>query len=159
MMHTTVPADPRVRTRALIVVLSAVLPGVIFLYFFHGFMREREALSITSPHLAVEKMNAIRGTMRGLTLFSATALAVWLGYGAFSVHRAGQWPPPGWHVIYPMSIRTGRQASMVALLFFLLALAVLVYGVVLASFSGPVPEEEEITGALSIVEVERRDDH
>jgi hypothetical protein len=61
---------------------------------------------------------------------------------AFSVYRAGQWPPPGWRVMYTMSMRTGRQASMVALFFFLLALTALVYGAVLMSFSGPVPEEE-----------------
>jgi hypothetical protein len=44
--------------------------------------------------------------------------------------------------MYTMSMRTGRQASMVALSFFLLALTALVYGAVLMSFSGPVPEEE-----------------
>ena len=105
-------------------------------------MRELEALATASPQLAFEKLNFVRNTVRTVTLVSATALACLLGYASFSVYRTGQWPPPGWRVIYTMSIRTGRQASMVALLFLLLALAALVYGAILVSLWEPVPEEE-----------------
>jgi hypothetical protein len=68
--------------------------GLVFLYFFQGFLREVEALATASPQLAVEKLNSIRTATRGVTLFSSTALACLLGYISFSVHRAGQWPPP-----------------------------------------------------------------
>ena len=94
------------------------------------------------PQQAFEKGNPIRTAVRSITLFSATALACLLGYVSFSVYHAGQWPPPGWRVIYTMSIRTGRQASMVALFFLVLALAALVYGAGLASLWEPEPEEE-----------------
>ena len=99
-----------------------------------------EALATASPQLAFEKLNPIRTAVRGVTLFSATTLAVLLGYVSFSVYRAGQWPPPGWRVVWDMPIRTGRQATVVAVFMLLLALAALVYGAVIVSLSGPEPE-------------------
>ena len=142
MMNTTVPADPRLRKRALIVVLSALLTGVIFLYFFHGFLRGVEVLATASPQLAFEKLNFIRTAAHGVTLVSATALASLLGYVAFRVYRAEQWPPPGWRVVWDMPIRTGRHATVVAVFMLVLALAALVYGTVIVSLSGPEPEEQ-----------------
>ena len=67
-------------------------------------------------------------------------MLAWLRF----LQRVSRWAvaTPGWRVVYNMSIRTGRQASTVALFFFLLALTALVYGAVIVSFSGPVPEEE-----------------
>ena len=101
-----------------------------------------DALATASPQLAFEKLNPIRTAARGVTLFSATALACLLGYVAFSVYRAGQWPPPGWRVVYTMAIRTGRQATFIAMFMLVLALAALVYGAVIVSLSEPVPEEQ-----------------
>jgi hypothetical protein len=141
-MSTTIPADPRLRKRAIVFVSITLLVGLVFLYFFQGFLREMEALATTSPQLAFEKLNPVRNATKSVTLFSATALACLLGYVAFSVYRAGQWPPPGWRVIWKTPIRTGRQASKVALFFLLLALAAFVYGAVIVSLSEPVPEEQ-----------------
>lgn len=141
-MNATVPADPRLRKRAIAVVSLILLVGLTLLYFFQGFLREMETLATTSPQLAFEKLNPIRNVVWGVTLFSATALACLLGYASFSVYRTGQWPPPGWRVVWDMPIRTGRQASMVALFLLLLALAALVYGKVIVSQWEPVPEEE-----------------
>jgi hypothetical protein len=93
-MNTTVPADPRLRKRALLVVLTALLTGVSFLSFFHGFLREVEALAIASPQMAVEKLNPLRNAARGIILFSATVLAGLLAHVSLRVFRAGQWPPP-----------------------------------------------------------------
>jgi hypothetical protein len=41
-----------------------------------------------------------------------------------------------------MSIRTGRQATIVAVFMLVLALAALVYGAVMGSLSGPGSEEQ-----------------
>jgi hypothetical protein len=141
-MNTTVPTDPRLRKRAIAVVSITLLVGLVFLYLFHGFLCELEALATASPQLAVKKLNPIRNAARGGTLFSAIALAYLLGYVSFSVYRAGQWPPPGWRVVYNMSIRTGRQASIVAIFFSFLALTALVYGAVIVSLPGPILEEQ-----------------
>ena len=101
-----------------------------------------EALATASPQFAFEKLNPIRTAARGVTLFSATALACLLGYASLRVFRTGQWPPPGWRVIYNMSIRTGRQATVVAVFFLSLAVLALAYGVLIVSLPGPVPEEQ-----------------
>src|SRR5215204_1695792 len=106
-MNVTVPIDPRLRKRAIAVVSITLLVGLVFLYFFQGFLRELEALATASPQLAFEKLNPVRNAARGLTLFSAMALACLLGYASFSVYPAGQWPPSGWRVIWDMPIRTG----------------------------------------------------
>jgi hypothetical protein len=105
-------------------------------------LRGVEALATASPQLAFEKLNPIRTATLGVVLCSSTALAGLLAYVSWRVFRAGQWPPPGWRVVYNMSIRTGRQASMVAMFFLLLAVAVIAYGVLLVSLPGPVPEEQ-----------------
>jgi hypothetical protein len=49
MMNATVPADPCLRKRALLLVLTALVMGAIFLYFFHGFLRGVKALATSSP--------------------------------------------------------------------------------------------------------------
>jgi hypothetical protein len=140
-MNATVPADPRLRKRVIIFVSITLLVGLVWLSFFQGFLRELEALATASPQLAFEKLNPVRTAVRNVTLVSATMLAGVLTYASLRVYRAGQWPPPGWRVLYPMTIRTGRQASLVAMLFFLLALAALVYGSVLMGQWKPMPEE------------------
>ena len=144
MMNDTVPADPRLRKRAIAVVSITLLVGLVFLYFLQGFLREMEALTIVSPQLAFEKLNPLRTAARNVTLFFATALACLLGYVAFSVYRAEQWPPPGWRVVWDTPIRTGRHATVAAVFMLLLALAALVYGAVLVSLWEPVPEEIEV---------------
>ena len=98
-MNATVPADPRLRKRAIAVVSITWLVGLVSLYFFQGFLREMEALATASPQLAFEKLHPVGTAALMVTLFSATALACLLGYAAFSVYRTGQWPPPGWRVI------------------------------------------------------------
>jgi hypothetical protein len=138
-MNTTVPAEPRLRKRGIAVVSLTLLVGLVFLSFFQGFLRELEALATASPQLAFEKLHPVRKAVCSVTLFSATALACLLGYVSFRVYRAGQWPPPGFHVVWDMPIRPGRQASMVALFFLVLAL---VYGAVIVILSRPVPEGE-----------------
>jgi hypothetical protein len=132
---------PRLRKRAIAGVSITLLVGLVLLSFFQDFLREMEALATASLQLAFEQLNPIRTAALVVTLFSATALAYLLGYVSFSVYRARQWPPPGWRVVYTMSIRTGRQALTVALFFLLLALAALLYGAVIVNLSEP---EEQI---------------
>lgn len=142
MMNPIVPADPRLRKRALIFVSITLLVGLVWLYFFQGFLREMEALATASPQLAFEKLHPVGTAALMVTLFSATMLAGLLAYASLRVYRAGQWPPPGWRVIWETPIRTGRQASMVALFFLLLAIAVIAYGVLIVSLPRSMPEEQ-----------------
>jgi len=44
-MNTTVPADPRLRKRALIIALTMTLVGLVSLYLFRRFLYEMEALA------------------------------------------------------------------------------------------------------------------
>src|SRR5688572_9656362 len=100
MINATVPADLRLRRRALALVSITLLLGLVWLYFYQGFLREMQTLATASPQLAVEKLNFVRVVLCLVTFVSATALAFLLGYASFSVYCAGQWPPPGWRVVY-----------------------------------------------------------
>lgn len=60
MMNATVPADPRLRQRAIAVVFVTLLVGLVFLSFFYDFLRDVEAIATASPQLAFEKLNSIR---------------------------------------------------------------------------------------------------
>jgi hypothetical protein len=101
-----------------------------------------EALATASPQLAFEQLHPVGMAALMVTLVSATALAGVLAYASWRVYHAGQWPLPGWRVIWDTPLRTGRQASKVALFFLVLAVAALVYGAVIVSLSEHVPEEE-----------------
>lgn len=97
-------------------------------------------LATASPQLAFENLNPIRTAARDITLFSAMVVSGLLVYVAFRVFHAGQWPPSGWRVIYNMSIRTGRQATVVAIFFLSLAVLIIAYDVLIVSLPGPGPE-------------------
>jgi len=58
MMNTTVPADPRLRKRAILIALTMTIIGLVSLYLFSCFLYEMEALATASPQLAFE--NCIR---------------------------------------------------------------------------------------------------
>ena len=103
-----------------------------------------EALATASPQLAFENLNPLRTAVRSITLFSSITLVCLLGYVSFRVFHARQWLPPGWRVVWDMQIRTGRQATVVAMLFLSLAVVVMAYGVLIVSLPGPVPEEVEV---------------
>jgi hypothetical protein len=94
-MNTTVPADLRLRKRAIAVVSLTLLVGLVLLSFFQGFLHEMEAPATASPQLAFEQLHLIQTAARGISLFSTTALVCLLGYISFSVYRTGQRPPPG----------------------------------------------------------------
>jgi hypothetical protein len=119
-MNTTVPADPRRRQRSIAVVSITWLVGLVSFYFLQGFPREMEALVTASPQLAFEKLNPAHNALRGVTLFSAMALACLPGYESFSVSH---WAvaPPAWRVMGEMRVRTGRQATVVAVFFLFLS--------------------------------------
>jgi hypothetical protein len=58
-MNATVPADPRLRKRAIIIALTLTLVGLVSLYLFRRFLYEVEALATASPQLAFEKLNPV----------------------------------------------------------------------------------------------------
>ena len=141
-MNATVPADPRLRKRAILIALTMTLVGLVFLYLFRRFLYEMEALATVSPQLAFETLHQVGMAALMVTLVSATMLAGVLAYASLRVYRTGQWPPPGWRVIWDTPLRTGRQASKVALFSLLLAVAVIAYGVLIMNLPEPEPEEE-----------------
>ncbi|NOT57905.1 MAG: hypothetical protein HOP18_25155 [Deltaproteobacteria bacterium] len=114
------------------------------LSYFHDFLQHIEALATASPELAFEKLNPVHAAALGVTLGCASALAGLLAYVALRVYRAGQWPPPGWRVVWEMRVRTGQQATVVAVFFLLLAIVVMVDAVWLLHLPGPVPAEPEV---------------
>lgn len=134
-------ADPRVRKRAILIALLMTLVGFASLALFHGFLREMEALATASPQLAWEKLHLVGTAALMVALFSSTAFACVLAYVAFRVFRAGQWPPPGFRVAWDMPIRTGRQATVVAVCMVVLAGVALACGAILLNL--PAPELEE----------------
>lgn len=132
-----VHADPRVRTRARLLVVLTALIGCAALYLVQGFLRDMEALEKVSPQLVYEKLHPIGTTALGVTLVSSTVLAGVLVYVALCVVRAGQWPPPGFRVAWDMPIRRGRSATHVAVFLIFLAGVALGWVVLALNLSEP----------------------
>ena len=91
-MNTSIPADPRLRKRALIFVSITLLLELVWRYCFQGFLREMEALATASTQLAFGKLHPVGTAALMVTLVSATMLAGVLAYASLRVFRAGQWP-------------------------------------------------------------------
>lgn len=144
MVNATVQADPHLRRRALILVFTVLVTGALFLYYFHGYLRDVEALATASPQLAGAKLSLIQQVTKSVVLCSAIVLAALLSHVAFRVLRAAQWPPPGFRVVWDMPIRTGRQAIVVAAFFLFLAVSVIADAVLMMNLPGPVPKEQEV---------------
>ena len=81
-MNTTVPADPRLCKRTILIALTMTLVGLVSLYFFQGFLREMEAFATASPQLAFEKLHPVGTAALMVTLISATMLAGVLAYAS-----------------------------------------------------------------------------
>lgn len=142
MATSTVPADPRFRKRALILMLIAVVVSALFLPFFRGFLHGVASLVDDYPQLVFEKLRLIRNITLSFTLACAAILVGLFVYIASRVFRAGQWPPPEWGVVGEMRVRTGRHAAAVAVFFLFLAVFVLADVVWLWSLSGPEEPQE-----------------
>ncbi|NOT58036.1 MAG: hypothetical protein HOP18_25815 [Deltaproteobacteria bacterium] len=138
-MKKTVAADPRLRKRAIILIVTACVASALFLPFFRGFLRGVESRAGDHPQVVFEKLTLIHNASLSLTLVCSTALVGLFLYCAVRVLRAGQWPPPGFRVVWEMRVRTGRQATVVAMCFLLLAVLVIADAVWLVSLPGPVP--------------------
>jgi len=144
MMNTAVSADPRLRKRALILVLTSFVAGALLLSFFHGFLQDIEALATASPQLAFEKLSLIRNATLGFTLVCSTALVGLFAYISFRVFRAAQWPSLGGRVVWEMPVRTGRRATAIAVFLLFLAVVVIADAVWLWSLPEPVPQEQVV---------------
>jgi hypothetical protein len=137
--NATTPADPHLRRRAIAGAVITTLVGVISLLWFRGYLRGLEALATASPQLALQKLSPIRRILIALMLCSSTTLAGVLAYIALRIIATGQWPPPGWLVLWETPTRTGRQATAVVALLLILAVASLVFGITMVSWIWPEP--------------------
>lgn len=127
-MNALVYADPRLRKRAIIVILTTALVGVLYLYWLSGFLHEVELLSMTDWKAAIEKLWPPLLATIVAVLCSSGAVAGILTYLAVRVYRTGQYPPPGIRVLWDTPLRTGRAATVAATLILILAVAAIVYG-------------------------------
>jgi hypothetical protein len=86
-MNITVPADLRLRTRAILIALTMTLVGLVSLYLFRRFLSEMDALATASPQLAFEQLHPVGTAALIITLFSAPMLAGVLTYASLCVSR------------------------------------------------------------------------
>ena len=91
-MNITIPADPRLRKRAILIALTITLMGLVSLYLFHRFLCEMEALATAAPQLAFEKLNPVTQRPAGCHALFCDDLAYLLGYASLRVYRAGSGP-------------------------------------------------------------------
>ena len=127
-MNTPVHADPRLRTRAIVVTLMVALVGLIYLHWLNGFLQDVELLSMKDGTVAVKKLWPILLATMAAVLCSSVVLAGTLTYLAVKVYRTGQYPPPGMRVLWTTPTRTGRAATVASLCILLLAVVAIGYG-------------------------------
>ena len=139
-MNATVHADPRARKRVIFIILTIVLGGSAYLYWFTGFLQDMERLSETEWEAAFGKLWPLLLVTTASLLGLSTALASILTYLAVRVYRTAQYPPPGIRMLWDTPLRTGREARRAALCMLLLAVGPIAYGVGMTWFLWHTPE-------------------
>jgi hypothetical protein len=116
MQPPTILADSRLRTHLVGWGACTLVLGTSCLWTLSTYLDHLQTLSIAAPELAAEKFRHL-ALWIAAGLFLLTGGVAGLGSTiAIRILRAGQYPPPGLHVVRDTPLRTGRQARRVAFL-------------------------------------------
>lgn len=149
MTPQLIPADPLVRTRAILGAVLTLALGLAALVYTQAYFDSMLTLRATYPRLAaagLKQLYQVWAVSSGLVLGGLAAL---LASFAVRVLRSGRVPPPGMRVVWTTRLRTDSSASLIAGTSLALAVGLLLGGLLLgyqlwtlaveygASYAGP----------------------
>ena len=149
MTPQLIPADPLLRTRAILGAVLTLALGLAALVYTQAYFDSMLTLRATYPRLAaagLKQLYQVWAVSSGLVLGGLAAL---LASFAVRVLRSGRVPPPGMRVVWTTRLRTDSSASLIAGTSLALAVGLLLGGLLLgyqlwslaveygASYAGP----------------------
>lgn len=149
MTHHLIPADPLIRTRAVLCAVLTLALGLSALVYTQAYFDSMLELRAIYPRMAaagLKQLYQVWAVGGGLVLGGLAAL---LASFALRVLRSGRVPPPGMRVVWTTRLRTGTSASLIAGVSLALAVGLLLGGLLLgyqlwtlalqygASYTGP----------------------
>ena len=149
MTPQLIPADPLLRTRAILGAVLTLALGLAALVYTQAYFDSMLTLRATYPRLAaagLKQLYQVWAVSSGLVLGGLAAL---LASFAVRVLRSGRVPPPGMRVVWTTRLRTDSSASLIAGTSLALAFGLLLGGLLLgyqlwtlaveygASYAGP----------------------
>ena len=149
MTHHLIPADPLLRTRAVLCAVLTLALGFGALVYTQAYFDSMLELRAIYPRMAaagLKQLYQVWAVGSGLLLGGLAGL---LASFAVRVLRSGRVPPPGMRVVWTTRLRTGTSASLIAGASLALAVGLLVCGLLLgyqlwtlavqhgASYTGP----------------------
>ena len=149
MTHHLIPADPLIRTRAVLCAVLTLALGFGALVYTQAYFDSMLELRAIYPRMAaagLKQLYQVWAVGGGLVLGGLAAL---LASFALRVLRSGRVPPPGMRVVWTTRLRTGTSASLIAGVSLALAVGLLLGGLLLgyqlwtlalqygASYTGP----------------------
>ena len=149
MTPQLIPADPLIRTRAILGAVLTLALGFAALVYTQAYFDSMLTLRATYPRLAaagLKQLYQVWAVSSGLVLGGLAAL---LASFAVRVLRSGRVPPPGMRVVWTTRLRTDSSASLIAGTSLALAVGLLLGGLLLgyqlwtlaveygASYAGP----------------------
>ena len=149
MTPQLIPADPLLRTRAILGAVLTLALGLAALVYTQAYFDSMLTLRATYPRLAaagLKQLYQVWAVSSGLVLGGLAAL---LASFAVRVLRSGRVPPPGMRVVWTTRLRTDSSASLIAGTSLALAVGLVLGGLLLgyqlwtlaveygASYAGP----------------------
>ena len=114
MTPQLIPADPLIRTRAILGAVLTLALGLAALVYTQAYFDSMLTLRATYPRLAaagLKQLYQVWAVSSGLVLGGLAAL---LASFAVRVLRSGRVPPPGMRVVWTTRLRTDSSASLIA---------------------------------------------
>ncbi|MCE2487082.1 MAG: hypothetical protein J4F42_16325 [Desulfurellaceae bacterium] len=131
MTHYSIPADPLIRTRAVLAAVLTLALGLAALVYTQAYFNSMLELRTTHPRLAaagLKQLYQVWAVSSGLVLGGLAGL---LASFAVRVLRSGRVPPPGMRVVWTTRLRTDSSASLIAGTSLALAVGLLLGGLLL----------------------------
>jgi hypothetical protein len=104
------PADPRLRTRWLVLLTLAAALGAIGLLSLDGYLKELHGLASQSPAAAATQARGFARAILAAIAAGGVLLSLVLARDSWRTLRTERYPPPGARVLSDTRIRHGRAA-------------------------------------------------
>lgn len=125
---SVIPADPRLRRRAMLTTVCLSIAGAIGLWLLYRYLRNTRSLDSAALDVATVRLLWIVRLAAAVSVACLVGLGLWMMRLGRRVLRAGEYPPPGAKVVKTTRVRTGPRARVIGNLLLLSATIVAVLG-------------------------------
>lgn len=119
-MDDLLPADPRARRLALLVLLAAGVIGTLVIWWLSSYVEQLTELAQTDREASIHLFRTRVLPVLGIVTLGAVLCGAFMMWQGALIARAGQFPPPGTVLVRPTRRQHGPAARAIGCVFVLL---------------------------------------